>query len=200
MNSASIDSKPFVHPSAICECESVGEGTRIWAFAHVMCGSVIGRDCNVGDHAFIESGARVGDRVTIKNGVAIWNGVTLEDDVFVGPLAVFTNDRHPRSPRSLHARDRYAHVENWLSPTTVKQGASIGAGAVILCGITIGRFAMIAAGAVVTRDVSDHALMLDNPARQHGWACVCGKALKILACESCNRRYAECASGLKLIN
>lgn len=164
-----------VHQTALCESESIGGGTRIWAFAHVMKGARIGRDCNLGDHVFVEDGAVIGDRVTIKNGVAIWRGVTLEDDVFVGPLAVFTNDRHPRSPRAVHAQERYAHVENWLEPTHLKRGATIGAGAIILCGITIGQYATVGAGAVVTRDVPDHALMLGNPARQRGWVCVCGQ-------------------------
>jgi len=224
MSAISEQSRAFVHPSALCESESVGDRTRIWAFAHVMRGAIVGCDCNIGDHAFIESGARIGDRVTIKNGVAVWNGVTLEDDVFVGPIAVFTNDRHPRSPRAEHARERYAHVENWLSPTLVRQGASIGAGAVILCGITIRQHAMIAAGAVVTRDVPDHALMLGNPARQRGWTCICGKPLNssnarnesggpmsaspltkggkrgvavIFICKVCSRSYEENNTGLK---
>jgi acetyltransferase-like isoleucine patch superfamily enzyme len=180
----------FVHPQALCESDHVGPGTRIWAFAHVMHGAQVGRSCNIGDHAFVESGATIGDRVTIKNGVMVWNGVTIEDDAFIGPGVLFTNDRHPRSPRMPEVAARYAHSENWLIPTLVQHGASIGAGAVILCGVTIGRFAVIGAGAVVTHDVTDHRVAVGNPARLVGWACRCGVPLKgKWACGQCRRRY-----------
>jgi len=186
-----IDTESFVHPAALCESKSVGAGTRIWAFAHVLDGAVIGRDCNICDHAYIEGGARIGDRVTVKNQVMIWDGVTIEDDVFVGPGAIFTNDRYPRSGRMAEVASRYSQPANWLIPTTVRQGASIGAGAVIICGVTIGRYAVVAAGAVVTRDVPDHRLVAGQPARPCGWACVCGVKLnESLLCPQCGRRFA----------
>lgn len=182
------DEAPFVHPRALCESDTVGRGTKIWAFAHVMKGASVGADCNICDHAFIESGAVVGDRVTVKNGAMIWNGVVIENDVFIGPGAVFTNDLYPRSRRGPAARSR--SVNEWLVKTTVRQGATIGAGAVVVCGHRIGRFATVGAGAVVTRDVPDHALVVGNPARIAGWVSECGRPLDDhLRCLSCGRRY-----------
>ncbi|HET9051070.1 MAG TPA: acyltransferase [Candidatus Dormibacteraeota bacterium] len=172
----------FVHPHGLCESDAVGPGTRVWGFAHVMEGAVVGSGCNVGAHAFIESGARLGDRVTVKNGVAVWDGVTVEDDVFLGPFAVFTNDMRPRA-----AIRRPRHE---LLPTLVRRGATVGANATVLCGVTIGEHAFVAAGAVVTRDVPAHALVRGNPARRAGWACECGEALDgALGCAACGRRY-----------
>jgi len=183
-------SKPFVHPHALCETDRVGEGTRIWAFAHAMSGATIGRDCNIGGHAFIETGARVGDRVTIKNQVLIWDGVSIEDDVFVGPGVVFTNDRYPRSPRMADAPPQYRDKDRWLEPTTVRQGATIGAAAVILCGVTIGRYATVAAASLVTRDVPPHCLVAGSPAAQRGWVCICGMRLNdAYACTRCHREF-----------
>lgn len=180
----------FVHPSALCESDRVGEGTRIWAFAHVMDGALIGRQCNIGGHVFIERGARIGDGVVIKNGVTVWNGVTIEDCAFIGPGVVFTNDRYPRSRQLPEARDRYASEETWLEPTVVRRGASIGAGATILCGLTIGAYAMVAAGSLVARSVPDHRLVSGSPARSVGWVCVCGRRLgEWLSCGVCGRKY-----------
>lgn len=180
----------FVHPLALCESLEVGAGTRIWPFAHVMAGAVVGRECNVGEHAFVESGAIVGDRVTIKNHALIWDRVRIEDDVFVGPAAVFTNDLRPRAEVK---KDR----EEFL-PTLVRRGATIGANATVLCGATVGAYAFVAAGAVVARDVLDHALVAGNPARQVGWACRCGRRLDdTLAC-SCGDRYERSEGGLVL--
>ncbi len=167
----------FTHRLALCESEQVGDGTRVWAFAHVMSGAIVGRDCNIGDHAFIESGAKLGDRVTVKNGVLIWDGVTIGDDTFIGPGVLFTNDRTPRSPRMPEVAKRYASVANWLTPTTICRGASLGAGAVILPGVTIGEHAMVGAGAVVTRDVNAHEQVVGNPARVVGLVCACGGRL-----------------------
>ncbi len=150
---------PYVHPQGICESETVGDGTRVWAFAHVLPGAVIGVDCNICDHVFVENDVVVGDRVTVKCGVQLWDGVSLGDDVFVGPNVTFTNDRYPRSKQ---------YPEEFLR-TVVAAGASIGGGAVILPGIRIGRGAMVGAGAVVTRDVPPNALVTGNPARIRGY-------------------------------
>lgn len=172
----------FVHPQALCESVDVGRGTRVWAFAHVMKGARVGRDCNIGDHAFVEEGAVVGDGVTIKNGVLIWDGVTVEDDVFLGPGVVFTNDLNPRAA---FKKGR----EEFLA-TTVRTGATLGAGAVVVCGVAIGENALVGAGAVVLHDVPAHALVVGNPARQVGWACACGQGLEpVLTCASCGRSY-----------
>ncbi len=187
----------FVHPTALCESTEVGEGTRVWAFAHVMRGAAVGRDCNIGDHAFLETGAQIGDRVTVKNGVMIWNGVTIEDDVFIGPGVLFTNDRYPRSPRMPEVAARYADTSTWLAPTLVRRGASIGAGAVILAGLTIGEYAVVAAAAAVTGDVPAHRLVLGQPARVAARVCLCGRPLRNgLACEACGRRYRVTAETL----
>ena len=148
-----------VHPQGICESKTVGDNTRIWAFAHVLPGARIGSDCNICDHVFIENDVSVGDRVTVKCGVQLWDGVTLEDDVFVGPNATFTNDAFPRSKHHLSAYPR----------TIVKRGASIGANATVLPGLTIGSQAMIGAGAVIVRDVPPNAIVVGNPARIVGY-------------------------------
>jgi UDP-2-acetamido-3-amino-2,3-dideoxy-glucuronate N-acetyltransferase len=166
-----------VHPTALVESDRVGSRTRIWAFVHVMPGAVIGEDCQLSDHVFVEGGAIVGNRVTIKNMVMLWDGVVLEDDVFVGPNAVFTNDRRPRSPRSEAAKERYAK-RSWLSPTRVQTGATIGANATILSGLIIGRYALVGAGAVVTKDVPPHGLVIGNPAQQVGWVSESGATLE----------------------
>lgn len=149
----------FQHPAAIVETVAIGEGTRVWAFAHVLAGAVIGRDCNICDNVFVESGATVGDRVTVKCGVQLWSGVTIHDDVFIGPNATFTNDPFPRS----------RHHDRPLLSTVVEQGASIGANATVLPGVRIGRRAMVGAGAVVTADVPPNAIVVGNPARISGY-------------------------------
>ena len=160
-------SRQFVHSTALVESEAIGEGTCIWAYSHVLNGAVIGRDCNIGDHCFIE-GASIGDDVTIKNGVMVWEGVTIELSAFIGPGATFTNDRYPRSPRASWMRERYAGKENWLVATRVGQGATVGAGAIILAGVTIGAYAFVAAGALVTCHVPPHALVRGSPGRVDG--------------------------------
>jgi UDP-2-acetamido-3-amino-2,3-dideoxy-glucuronate N-acetyltransferase len=152
--------KYFVHASGICESSTVGDGTRIWAFAHVLPGAVIGEDCNICDGVFIENQVTIGNRVTIKCGVQVWDGVVLEDDVFVGPNATFTNDLFPRSKQW---PEKYPE-------TRICHGASIGANATILPGLTVGRNAMVGAGAVVTRSVPPNAIVVGNPARITGYA------------------------------
>ena len=152
---------------ALVDTPHVGAGTRVWEFTHVLAGARIGRDCNLNSHVFVENDVVVGDRVTVKCGVYLWDGVRLEDDVFVGPNATFTNDRRPRS-----------RVPRPPAVTTVRQGASIGAGAVMGPGVTIGRYALVAMGAVVTTDVPDHALVVGNPARRRGWVCFCGVTVR----------------------
>ena len=146
----------FIHERALVEPgATIGPGTRVWAFVHVLAGAVIGRDCNLCDHTFIENDVTVGDRVTIKSGVQLWDGVTIEDDVFLGPNVTFTNDRFPRSKR----------YPAELPRIVIRRGASIGANATILPGVTVGERAMVAAGAVVTRDVEPQVLVTGVPAR-----------------------------------
>ena len=149
----------FVHPNALIESKNIGENTRVWAFAHILPGAVIGKDCNICDHTFIENDVVIGDRVTIKCGVQIWDGTIIEDDVFIGPNVTFTNDPFPRSKQYLEEFPR----------TVIHKNASIGANATILPGITVGRNAMVGAGAVITKDVAPNAIMVGNPARIHGY-------------------------------
>ena len=179
----------FVHPSALVESDDIGEGTRVWAFAHVMEGAIVGENCKIGDHAFIESGAVLGDRVVVKNNSLIWHGVTIGDDVFVGPNTVFTNVLAPRA--------RYqTYPEDW-EKTQVADRATIGANSTIVSGIRLGYNSMIGAGSVVTKDVPDHALVYGNPARQQGWVCDCGRALpEDLTCGVCDRKFLKAAGGL----
>lgn len=173
----------FKHPLALVESDAIGAGTRIWAWAHVMKGARLGADCNIGEHCFIEQGVVLGDRVTVKNGVSIWDGVTAEDDVFFGPNAVLTNDLRPRSKVRREA----------CVPTLIKQGATIGANATVLCGVTIERYGMVGAGAVVTRDVPPHALVIGSPARIVGFVCRCGARLGedrvTVSCADCGTGY-----------
>jgi UDP-2-acetamido-3-amino-2,3-dideoxy-glucuronate N-acetyltransferase len=191
----------FVHPLALCDSDMVGAGTRIWAFAHVMAGAVVGRDCNIGEHAFVETGAKLGDRVTLKNQALVWDGVEIGDDVFVGPGVCFTNDRWPRSPRLRLAAvaARYRERRNWLALTHIETGASLGARAVILPGVRVGAWAMVAAGAIVTHDVMAHALALGAPARRVGWVCRCGLRLagdgQGWHCPECGLRFTEKTDG-----
>jgi acetyltransferase-like isoleucine patch superfamily enzyme len=175
------DPSVFVHEKGLCESDDVGARTRVWAFAHVMRGAVVGSDCNIGDHAFIEQGARIGNRVTVKNAVLVWDGVTVEDEVFLGPNMVFTNVRDLRA--ALRPRP------DQFLPTRVRVGASIGANATIVCGVTVGERALVAAGGVVAADVPAYALVAGNPARRLAWVCGCGEKLPAeLAC-ACGRRY-----------
>ncbi|MBL8915551.1 MAG: WxcM-like domain-containing protein, partial [Archangium sp.] len=149
----------FVHPQGLCESKHVGDGTRVWAFAHVLPGARVGNDCNICDHVFVENDVVIGNRVTIKCGVQVWDGVTLEDDTFVGPNVTFTNDPFPRSK---------VYPEKFAR-TVVKEGASLGGNVTVLPGVTIGKKAMVGAGAVVTRDVPPNAIVVGNPARIVGY-------------------------------
>jgi UDP-2-acetamido-3-amino-2,3-dideoxy-glucuronate N-acetyltransferase len=182
----------FVHPSSYIDepCE-IGEGTKIWHFSHVMSGSKIGRGCNIGQNVVVSPGVRIGDNVKLQNNVSVYTGVELEDDVFCGPSMVFTNVVNPRSHVS--RKDEYRR-------TLVKRGASIGANATVVCGNTIGQYAFIGAGAVVTRDVPDYAMVVGNPGRIAGWMCECGIKLgldrsaqgdEIATCGACGKSYEK---------
>ena len=180
---------PKIHPTADVEAGAViGESTRIWHFCHVMPGAVVGRDCILGQGVFVAATARIGDRVKVQNQVSIFDAVTLEDDVFCGPSSVFTNVSTPRSPTP--RKDRY-------EKTLVRRGATIGANATIVCGHTVGSWALVGAGAVVTRDVPAYAIVTGVPARLSGWACECGERLPLkpgsadsrTACADCGRAY-----------
>jgi acetyltransferase-like isoleucine patch superfamily enzyme len=172
----------FAHPNALIdEGVIIGKGTRVWAFAHVVAGAVLGEDCNICDHTFIEGGVRMGNRVTLKCGVFLWDGLTLEDDVFIGPGAVLTNDVRPRSKK---------YLEKPFA-TVLKEGCSLGANSITLPNLTIGRWAMVGAGAVVTHSVPDYALVAGNPARFRAWICRCGEKLF-----PADGRFLDCACGL----
>lgn len=154
------DQNIFIHPNAIVEPGAqIGEGTRVWAFAHILSGARLGRNCNICDGVFVENDVVIGDRVTIQGGVQVWDGVRLEDDVFVGPNATFTNDLFPRSNQTAEKK----------LPTYVRRGASIGANATILAGVEVGSNAMVGAGAVVTHHVPSNSIVVGNPARIHGY-------------------------------
>jgi acetyltransferase-like isoleucine patch superfamily enzyme len=171
----------FAHPKALIdEGTSIGQGTRVWAFAHVVGGAILGEDCNICDHTFIEGGVRIGNRVTVKCGVFLWDGLTIEDDVFIGPRAVFTNDVRPRSKKYLKKP----------LPTVLKEGCTLGAGSTTLPGITIGRWALVGAGSIVTHDVPDYALVVGSPARFRAWICRCGEKLF-----PASGRFLGCACG-----
>jgi len=173
-----------VHPLGLCESRTVGAGTRVWAFAHILPGAAVGADCNVCDGAYIEGGAVVGDRVTVKNQVLIFAGVTIEDDVFLGPAVVFTNDLRPRAHIKLGPES--------LLPTVVQQGATLGARVVVVCGTTIGANAFVGAGTVIVADVPAHAFVIGNPGRQVGWVCTCAHRLSDdLSCIECGRRFRK---------
>jgi UDP-2-acetamido-3-amino-2,3-dideoxy-glucuronate N-acetyltransferase len=148
---------PFIHSHALVESDQIGPGTRIWAFAHVLRGAVIGADCNICDHSYIDEAVVIGDRVTIKGQVAVIDGMTIEDDVFIGPNASFANDSYPRSKQPF----QYEEI-------VLKRGATIGAGAILIPGVTVGEWAMVGAGAVVTKDVPPFAVVVGNPARVIG--------------------------------
>jgi len=176
-----MKTKFFKHPQALVNPKAkIGQGTRVWAFANILAGASVGNNCNICDGCYIESKARIGNHVTLKNGVCVFDGITLGDDVFIGAHTCFINDRYPRSNR----KDAWT-----LEPTLIKKGATIGANATILCGVTIGEYAVVGAGAVVTRDVTSLTIVTGNPAKVHGFVCCCGRPLgKTLRC-SCGLKY-----------
>ena len=177
-----------VHPTALVATKAIGDGTRVWAYVNILAGARIGRDCNICDRCFIENDVVLGNRVTVKCGVSLYDALTLEDDVFVGPDVTFSNDPRPRSGRRPREFPR----------TLVREGASLGAGSILLPGVTVGRFAMVGAGSLVTRDVTDFALVYGSPAQIHGYVCRCGATLRFesgtAAC-ACGRRYARDLEG-----
>jgi UDP-2-acetamido-3-amino-2,3-dideoxy-glucuronate N-acetyltransferase len=189
----------FVHESSyVDDGARIGRGTKIWHFCHIMPGAVIGERCNLGQNVVVMPGTRIGNNVKIQNNVSIYEGVTLEDDVFCGPSCVFTNVLNPRS----HVPRKHEYL-----PTLVKRGSSIGANATILCGVTLGEYAFIGAGAVVTSDVPAYALMVGVPARRVGWMCQCGERLPPppprplpaggkLVCSACGATYEETEGSL----
>jgi len=186
----------FVHESSYVDPGAViGDGTKIWHFSHIMPGAVIGERCNLGQNVVVMPGTRIGNNVKIQNNVSIYEGVTLEDDVFCGPSCVFTNVMNPRS----HVSRKHEYL-----PTLVRRGATIGANATVVCGVTLGEYAFIGAGAVVTADVPAFALMLGVPARQAGWMCQCGVRLNVAGgsarCAACGAGYREEGGLLRLID
>ncbi len=181
----------FVHATSVVDDGvTIGDNTKIWYFCHVQQGAAIGSNCSLGQNVNIASNVSIGNGCRIQNNVSIYQGVTLEDYVFCGPSSVFTNVLFPRA--------KYLSGSDGFVKTLLKTGASIGANATVVCGHTVGKWAMIAAGAVVTNDVPDYALMLGAPARQHGWVCECGQRLgDDLRCPTCGKQYQQGSSGLR---
>ncbi|MFC4770322.1 acyltransferase [Effusibacillus consociatus] len=170
----------FAHPNALVESNNIGRNTRIWAFAHVLPGAFIGENCNINDHTFIENDVIIGNNVTVKSGVYIWDGVRIFDNAFIGPNVTFTNDIRPRSKQ---------YPEKFVE-TVVEEWASIGANSTIIAGIKIGRYAMIGAGSVVTKDIPNNTLWFGNPAKFRGYICNCGEDLgDRLICSKCKQKF-----------
>lgn len=188
------DKKKFYIHESCCVDEDVqiGEGTKVWHNSQIMAGAQIGNNCVIGHNCFVGPEARLGEGVKLESNVDVWDLVTLEDYVFVGPSAVFTNDLNPRSK---YPKKKYPEYGEWV-PTLVKEGASIGANATVVCGNTIGKHALIGAGSVVSKDIPDYALIVGNPARQIGWICECGTRIdfkdeETCVCETCGREYIK---------
>ena len=181
----------FVHESSYVDDNvEIGEGTKIWFFCHIQKGAKIGKGCSLGQNVNISNNVKIGDGVKIQNNVAVYEGVEIQDYVFCGPSCVFTNDLTPRA--------KYPKGHENYKKTLIKRGASIGANATVVCGHTVGEWALIGAGAVVACDVPAHALMLGVPAVRKGWVCECGELLKEgLECSSCGRKYNEGTNGLE---
>jgi acetyltransferase-like isoleucine patch superfamily enzyme len=170
----------MIHPTAEIQTKQIGEGTSVWQYCVILQGARIGKDCNINCHVFIENDVVVGDNVTVKSGVQLWDGLRIEDDVFIGPNVTFTNDLLPRSKQ----------YPEQFRKTCINKGASIGANATIIGGITIGRYAMIGAGSVVTKNIPAYTLWFGNPAQFKGYVCYCSSKLdNTLKCSKCNRKY-----------
>ena len=187
--------KYFIHDSSIVDGNvEIGKNTKVWQFCNLMNGCIIGDNCNIGQNVFIEGGVIVGNNVKIKNNVALYTGVICEDDVFLGPSCVFTNVINPRS---------FIERKNDFKNTVIKKGASIGANATILCGNTVGKYALVGAGAVVSKDVPDFALVVGVPAKQIGWVCKCGETLNVdlerTTCPKCSLEYKIVSNQLEQI-
>lgn len=199
MKNRDTSERPFVHPTAeVAPDAVVGAGTKIWHQCQVMPGACIGAQCKLGKGVYIDAGVQIGNRVKIQNGISVYKGVRVEDDVLLGPHMAFTNDLYPRA-----FNDRYEIV-----PTLVEKGASVGANATIVCGVTLGRYCMVGAGSVVTADVPAYALVVGNPARVVGYVCECGKRLNVdykkrrdgdVTCGLCAKQFRIEASQLSVI-
>ncbi len=179
----------YKHPTAIVESDTIGEGSRIWHFVHIREKSVVGNNCNIGKSVYIDTEVEIGDNVKVQNFVSIYKGVKIKDDVFVGPSVVFTNDLYPRA---------FIWEEEKIVPTVVEKGASIGANSTIICGVTIGEYAMVGAGSVVTKDVPPFGLVFGNPARLKGFVCYCGKRLSRTIESEGEKVMYECECGKKV--
>lgn len=188
---------PFIHETSIVDEDvEIGDDTRVWQWCHISSGARIGRNCVLGQNVYVGAGVRIGDGGKIENNVSVFEGVTLEDDVFCGPSCVFTNVKKPRSP-----------VRGEFEKTLVKKGATIGANATMVCGVTIGRYAFVGASSVVTRDVEDYEMVYGNPAELQGWVCECGGCIyecgkyfgadfhATISCPECGKMY-EIEKGL----
>ena len=175
--------KYFKHPTAIVETEEIGEGTKIWHFVHVREMARIGKNCNIGKGVYVDKEVEIGDNVKIQNFVSVYKGVKIEDDVFIGPSVTFTNDLYPRA---------FIWNEERVVPTIVKKGATIGANSTIVCGVSIGEYAMVGAGSVVTRDVPPFGLVCGNPAKLRGFVCYCGRKLKDIVKEDSEKVIYRC--------
>ena len=207
-----IDRTARIHPSADIESDvSIGPRTSIWHGAAIRNGARIGSECIIGRDAFIDEGVRIGDRVKVQNAALVYHGVTVEDGVFIGPNAILTNDRYPRA---ITSSGELARADDWqVGPIVLRYGCSIGAGAIVVAGVEVGRFATIGAGSVVSRTVPPHALMVGSPARRIGWVCACGSRLDgvhhdraeedhvaaRLGCSSCGRAYASGPGAKELV-
>ncbi len=185
----------FVHSTAVVdEGAEIGSGTKIWHFSHLMSGARIGENCIIGQNVFIGAGTRLGNNIKIQNNVSIYDGVILEDDVFCGPSMVFTNVFNPRS---------FISRKKEFRKTLVKRGATIGANVTVICGNTIGQYAFIGAGSVVTKDIPDYALVYGNPGRVKGWVCQCAEDIRFRSgnavCKVCRKKYIMDSTGVKLV-
>ena len=185
----------FIHPTAVVdEPIEIGEGTKIWHFTHIMSGARIGQNCSIGQNVFIGSKAILGNNIKVQNNVSIFDGVILEDDVFCGPSMVFTNVFNPRS---------FISRMKELRKTLVRKGATIGANVTVVCGNTLGQYAFIGAGSVVTKDVPDYALVYGNPGKVKGWVCQCAEEIRFQSgeavCKACGKKYRKDSTGVTLI-